>query len=102
MVYTDFIDFKYINDVFGYVYGDSILSRYGEILRTGLQEDEICGRVTADNFVLLLHYSDKEEVASRQRRADKQITEYMNSSPSSQSIATNCGGSSICFIVPQK
>ncbi|WP_235930734.1 hypothetical protein [Eisenbergiella massiliensis] len=67
-----------------------------------MQEDEICGRVTADNFVLLLHYSDKEEVASRQRRADKQITEYMNSSPSSQSIATNCGGSSICFIVPQK
>ena len=91
VVYTDFTDFKYINDVFGYAYGDSILSRYGEILRTGLQEDEICGRVTADNFVLLLHYSDKEEVASRQRRADKQITEYMHSSPSSQSIATNCG-----------
>lgn len=95
VVYTDFTDFKYINDVFGYAYGDSILSRYGEILRTGLQEDEICGRVTADNFVLLLHYSDKEEVASRQRRADKQITEYMHSSPSSQSIATNCG---ICFL----
>lgn len=91
VVYTEFTDFKYINDVFGYAYGDSILSRYGEILRTGLQEDEICGRVTADNFVLLLHYSDKEEVASRQRRADKQITEYMHSSPSSQSIATNCG-----------
>lgn len=91
VVYTDFTDFKYINDVFGYAYGDSILSRYGEILRTGLQEDEICGRVTADNFVLLLHYSDKEEVASRQRWADKQITEYMHSSPSSQSIATNCG-----------
>lgn len=91
VVYTDFTDFKYINDVFGYAYGDSILSRYGEILRTGLQEDEICGRVTADNFVLLLHYSDKEEVASRQRRADKQITEYMHSSPSSQSITTNCG-----------
>ena len=91
VVYTDFTDFKYINDVFGYAYGDSILSRYGEILRTGLQEDEICGRVTADNFVLLLHYSDKEEVASRQRRADKQITEYMHSSPSSQYIATNCG-----------
>lgn len=91
VVYTDFTDFKYINDVFGYAYGDSILSRYREILRTGLQEDEICGRVTADNFVLLLHYSDKEEVASRQRRADKQITEYMHSSPSSQSIATNCG-----------
>ena len=91
VVYTDFTDFKYINDVFGYAYGDSILSRYGEILRTGLQEDEICGGFTADNFVLLLHYSDKEEVASRQRRADKQITEYMHSSPSSQSIATNCG-----------
>ncbi|WP_455615072.1 putative bifunctional diguanylate cyclase/phosphodiesterase [Eisenbergiella sp.] len=91
VVYTDFTDFKYINDVFGYAYGDSILSRYGELLRTGLREDEICGRVTADNFVLLLHYSDKEEVAARQRRADKQITEYMHSSPSSQSVATSCG-----------
>lgn len=91
VVYTDFTDFKYINDVFGYAYGDSILSRYGEILRTGLQKDEICGRVTADNFVLLLHYSAKEEVAARQRRADKLITEYMHSSPSSQSVTTNCG-----------
>ena len=59
VVYTDFSDFKYINDVFGYDYGDLLLSQYGKILQKGLHEYELCGRVSADNFVLLLHYSEK-------------------------------------------
>ncbi|WP_243278138.1 GGDEF domain-containing protein [Enterocloster citroniae] len=62
IVYTDFSDFKYINDVFGYDYGDLLLSEYGAILQKGLREHELCGRVSADNFVLLLHYKDKSEI----------------------------------------
>lgn len=95
VVYTDFSDFKYINDVFGYAYGDSILKKYGEILSGGLREGELCGRVSADNFVLLLHYQEKGEVADRQRAADERITFYMHNSFDRQTVPTSCG---ICCV----
>ncbi len=95
VVYTDFSDFKYINDVFGYDYGDLLLSQYGQILQDGLRENELCGRVSADNFVLLLHYKDKSEVAERQIAADKKILDFMQSSHTGQLLPTNCG---ICCV----
>ena len=94
-VYTDFSDFKYINDVFGYAYGDSILKRYGEILNRMVGDGELCGRVSADNFVLLLRYQDREEVAARQREADTEIIRFMHSSHNRQSVPTCCG---ICCV----
>lgn len=95
VVYTDFADFKYINDMFGYSYGDQVLSRYGEILRSGLRDRELCGRVSADNFVLLLRYDQRDEVAARQRQADREITAFMRNSPGQQSLPTCCG---ICCV----
>ena len=95
VLYTDFADFKYINDVFGYAYGDSILTRYGEILNGGLRENELSGRVSADNFVLLYRYEEKEELAARQREADRSITDFMHNSHDGQTISTYCG---ICCV----
>lgn len=95
IVYTDFTDFKYINDIFGYTYGDSILRQYGKILTEGLRDGEFCGRVSADKFVLFLQYADKDEVVARQREADRKITEFMNRSNHHQSVSTCCG---ICCI----
>lgn len=95
VVYTDFSDFKYINDVFGYAYGDNILRNYGGILTQGLREGELCGRVSADNFVLLLRYQEKEEVAARQRKADEKIIRFMHNSHDRQSLPTCCG---ICCV----
>nr|WP_122011646.1 EAL domain-containing protein [Maliibacterium massiliense] len=95
IVYTDFSDFKYINDVFGYTYGDNVLKQYGAILLEGIREGELCGRVSADNFVLLLRYQNKEEVASRQQEADRKIIQFMRNSPERQTIPTCCG---ICCV----
>ena len=95
VVYTDFSDFKYINDVFGYTYGDSILKKYGGILLEGLREGELCGRISADNFVLLLRYQNKDEIAVRQREADRKIIHFMHSSHDRQSVPTCCG---ICCV----
>lgn len=95
VVYTDFSDFKYINDVFGYEYGDRILKKYGEILKKGIREGEICGRVSADNFILLLRYQDRGEIEARQRAADEKIIEFMHNSYDRQSVPTCCG---ICCV----
>lgn len=95
VLYTDFADFKYINDVFGYAYGDSILRQYGELLQADLREHELCARVSADNFVLLLRYQDRSEVAQRQRQVDESISSLLHGSSGGQSIATYCG---ICCV----
>lgn len=95
IVYTDFSNFKYINDVFGYTYGDSILKKYGELLIGELREGELCGRVAADNFVLLLRYKDKAEIAKRQLDIDEKIIDFMHNSHDKQSIPTCCG---ICCV----
>lgn len=67
----DFVNFKYINDVFGYSYGDSILCRYARCLMDTLREGEIVGRIVADQFVVLRSYSDKKELIELQEQADK-------------------------------
>lgn len=95
VLHTDFSDFKYINDVFGYDYGDSILSHYGALLRDGLSKHELAGRVSADNFVLLLRCEDRKELVLRQRSTDEKITEFMSRSHDRQSLTTCCG---ICCI----
>lgn len=95
VVYTDFSDFKYFNDVFGYNYGDSILSSYGNILLENLDNDELCGRVSADHFVLLVKYTRREDVAIRQRKADMHIRDFMKDAYHHQILTTCCG---ICCI----
>lgn len=95
VIYTDFSDFKYINDVFGYSYGDNILSYYGKTLLEGLREGEVCGRVTADDFVLLLRYANRADIEARQREADRIIAEYMMNEHEHQVLSSCCG---ICCI----
>ena len=52
--------FKYINDVFGYKYGDEILINYAATISNELRTGEVLGRVSADNFVILRYYNEKK------------------------------------------
>lgn len=85
-VYVDFADFKYINDVFGYSFGDDILRRYARLNEESLSAVEVMGRVSADNFVILRCYETKEGLLSSQQKVDQQIIESC-----SQPLSVNCG-----------
>lgn len=67
----DFVNFKYINDVFGYSYGDSILCRYARCLMDTLRDGEYVGRIVADQFVVLRYYRDKDELIKLQEQVDR-------------------------------
>lgn len=67
----DFVNFKYINDVFGYSYGDSILCRYTKCLMDTLREGEFVGRIVADQFVVLRRHKDKKELIELQEQAER-------------------------------
>ena len=93
--YVDFADFKYINDVFGYKYGDEILINYAATISNELRTGEVLGRVSADNFVILRYYNEKNDIMVRQQQVDIKITEFMHDMYSGQADSVQCG---ICYL----
>lgn len=89
--YVDFADFKYINDVFGYKYGDEILINYAATISNELRTGEVLGRVSADNFVILRYYNEKNDIMVRQQQVDIKITEFMHDMYGGQAVSVQCG-----------
>lgn len=54
--YADVVDFKYVNEAFGYDVGDEVLRGISDIIHEYLDEDEIFARVSGDKFVVLKKY----------------------------------------------
>ncbi|MBU5487198.1 bifunctional diguanylate cyclase/phosphodiesterase [Clostridium sp. MSJ-8] len=55
----DIVDFKIINDKYGYQFGNDVLKDLAEELRKICEEDELYARVNGDRFVMLLKYEDR-------------------------------------------
>lgn len=60
-------------------------------LRTG----EVLGRVSADNFVILRYYNEKNDIMVRQQQVDIKITEFMHDMYGGQAVSVQCG---ICYL----
>lgn len=91
LFYMDFDDFNYINEVFGYKWGDRILKQYALLLSEDMKADEIFCRINADNFMALRSYEMKEDVLQRQMEIDRKITEYMLHSKDKHVLPVRCG-----------
>lgn len=65
LLYSDICQFRLINDHFGFGVGDKVLIGLADILRKNQRGHELCGRVSADNFVILMKYTDWEELLTR-------------------------------------
>lgn len=57
--------FKYVNEMFGYEYGNTILIHIAKVLRLFAQKEELYARVSSDNFALLLKDEGTEEELSK-------------------------------------
>jgi len=54
LIVTDLVNFKLINDLHGRAFGDTILLRLADSIRTNAAPDDIYGRLFNDHFVLLV------------------------------------------------
>lgn len=73
----DVDNFKYINEMFGYEYGNRILIHIATVLRKFVRDGELCARISADNFaLLLLDGGTKKELMERIRELFAMIIEY--------------------------
>lgn len=61
LIYSDFTNFKFINESYGYVAGDRILNRFAKCIREQGSSYITCSRITSDAFAVLV---TGKEVAS--------------------------------------
>lgn len=63
-VYSDFSNFQYLNEVYGYEAGDSVLSDYAHTLQEEYSEGVLFCRVTSDHFLGILKADNLEQAIS--------------------------------------
>lgn len=69
LMMLDIDNFKNINDTFGHIYGDAVLSELARILRESVRESDIVGRVGGDELVVFLRGLNDRQAA--ERKAEK-------------------------------
>ncbi|MEG2441851.1 MAG: bifunctional diguanylate cyclase/phosphodiesterase [Acetivibrio sp.] len=65
IIYSDIGNFKFINDLYGYQFGDRILYDFALAITKAMPENSLAGRVSADNFVALVPYTEKLNLEKR-------------------------------------
>ncbi|MCH1983038.1 EAL domain-containing protein [Ruminococcus sp. OA3] len=76
LLYSDICQFKLINDNFGFAVGDEVLRACSRVLEDELESSEHCARVSADNFVLLMRYTDWDLLIGRLRTCVEKLNRW--------------------------
>ena len=58
----DLNNLKFINDTMGHSAGDQLIVNFAELLRSVLPEKDFVGRYGGDEFMVIIHNTDKSEV----------------------------------------
>lgn len=91
LVYTDIERFKYFNDVNGYATGDMVLRTIAKRLVEATEPEELFARISADNFVSLLKYNERDAFIARLRRFNEQINSIRKNERESFKITLTSG-----------
>lgn len=91
VLYVDFENFRYVNDVFGYEYGDLLLKNYARLVMDRMGENEALGRVMADHFVILRHYENKKDVLNAQKDIDEEFLDSVAAASNHYLMTVACG-----------
>ncbi len=75
IVFFDIDNFKIINDTYGHVGGDIILSTFGKILTKYTRELDIIGRYGGEEFVAIIHFNLRRELLKYIKRIKSIVTE---------------------------
>ena len=66
----DVDNFKNINDTYGHLIGDKVLSSVAEVIKSSIRKGDIVGRYGGEEFIVIIKAEDREyyKVAERIRR----------------------------------
>lgn len=65
IVYTDIEKFRYFNDMYGYSEADKVLREFSHRISQLTNTGEFFARISADNFIMLLKYEDRNSFIER-------------------------------------
>ncbi|MDE7205758.1 MAG: GGDEF domain-containing protein, partial [Lachnospiraceae bacterium] len=88
----DVDDFKKVNDSFGHMFGDEVLSKVSEIMRGVIDSRGMVGRFGGDEFMLVLDgVSSEEELRRIFKTISKNIQWEYQDIKETMAITTSCG-----------
>ena len=93
LILMDIDNFKLLNDTYGHLFGDKILSGMGEIIKSAIRMQDTAYRYAGDEFTILLPETELERaiaVAERVRRAIEIETQLL-SDPKSLKVTVSIG-----------
>ena len=64
LMILDTDDFKHINDTYGHMTGDRVLSKIGDVIRSNFKGMDVTGRIGGDEFMVFMHNIHQAEDAS--------------------------------------
>ena len=85
IVYSDISNFKYINDTYGYQFGDRILYEFALEMTNQFPKEAIFGRISADNYVGLVPYKDMDDI----KHMVLSLSKNFHSTQKEKHVATN-------------
>lgn len=93
-IYSDFSNFQYMNELYGYTEGDKILKAFAEKLRS-MKEGIWFTRVTSDHFAGLLEGEDADDVKDAYLALTKEFCTEINRKYDQSNLITVSGFSSV-------
>lgn len=73
----DIDNFKRVNDSYGHLSGDFVLTTLGELLRSNLRRDDIVARYGGEEFILLAPYTTKEQIFRTAEKLRKNVARHV-------------------------
>ncbi|GAC1509398.1 MAG: hypothetical protein NVS1B3_11420 [Candidatus Dormibacteraceae bacterium] len=71
----DIDHFKQVNDTYGHLNGDAVLSELAQILRTGARESDVCARYGGEEFAIILPETNEDGARKLAERIRVKVTE---------------------------
>ena len=97
LIMVDLDDFKNINDTLGYLTGDYILLKTGQIIKDNLREIDVAARYGGEEFAIAFPYTDKPRISTVVERLRQSISSHaFLEDPSNPGQITACFGI-VCY-----
>lgn len=97
IVYLDIDKFKYINDTLGYDVGDELLRGMAKTISGNREDIKLAGRVSADNFLLLMPYNSDDQIRKILKELNEQFTIRIKSCSLGKSVYLISGVANISY-----
>ncbi|MBQ9122353.1 MAG: EAL domain-containing protein [Lachnospiraceae bacterium] len=79
-VYSDFSNFQFLNEMHGYMAGDSVLKKYADALVNQCPNGIMHTRITSDKFISLLEWTDEQAEIDSFLKFNQEFCKSVNNS----------------------